>query len=40
VQFKFRTRLVVTCAHRIAPRGLIKMPPASATVSSVQGVQQ
>jgi hypothetical protein len=28
VQFKLRTRLVVTCAHRIAPRDLIKMPSA------------
>jgi hypothetical protein len=40
VQFKFRTRFVVTCAHRIAPRGLINMPPASVTLSSVRAVQQ
>src|SRR4051794_31377218 len=26
MQLKFRTRFVVTCAHRIAPRGLINMP--------------
>src|SRR5256714_15031088 len=26
MQSKFRTRFVVTCAHRIAPRGLTNMP--------------
>ena len=34
MQFKFRTRLVVTCAHRIAPRGLINMPLPKARLPS------
>src|SRR5712664_3365206 len=38
-KFIFRTRLVITCAHCIAPRGLINMP-LPGRLSSVRAVQQ